>query len=80
MVTAFHSLRTPVVDFYGSRSNSKSKDLLIGEPGTQALLEPPLMIMTPPREEQEREREQEMFVQGPVPMRVGNLGERSGSG
>jgi hypothetical protein len=65
------------VDFYGSRSNSKSKDLLIGEPGTQALLEPPLMTMqAPPREEQEQDK----FVQGPVPMRVGNLGEKSGSG
>jgi len=62
-----------VVDFYGSRSNGKAKELLTGGSGTQAL-EPPLIMIPPPREQQQQQ--QQSFLQRPVPVRVGNLGEK----
>lgn len=65
MVTAFHALRTPVVDMYGSRSSGKTANEILTGP------EPPLIIIPPPRELQEGQT----FLQSPVPMRVGNLGE-----
>jgi len=75
MVTAFHALRTPVADLYGSRSNSKTaKDILTGDESG----EPPLIIIPPPREAQQEEGQ--TFMQRPVLMRVGNLGEKDGSG
>lgn len=79
MVTAFHALRAPVVDLYGSRSNGKAaKELLTGESGAQGM-EPPLIIIPPPRESQQQQPAQS-FLQRPVPMRVGNLGEKDVSG
>lgn len=47
----------------GSRSNSRG-DELAGEP--------PLIVIPPPREMQQ----QQAFLQSPVPMRLGNLGEK----
>jgi len=67
VVTAFHALRTPVVNLYGSRSNNKGKELLTGDSGGQ----PPLIAIPPPGE---------TFLQGSAPVRTGNLGEKSGSG
>jgi hypothetical protein len=75
VVTAFHALRTPVVNLYGSRSNRKGKELLTGESGAQGL-EPPLIVIPPPAEM----GEPQTFLQGPVGVRVGNLGEKDGSG
>ena len=75
MVTAFHALRTPDVDFCGSRSSGKGKGLLAGETASTQALDPPVVIIPPPREHQ-----QQMFLESPVPMRVGNLGEKASSG
>ena len=54
----------------GSRSNSRGDELLAGEAG-----EPPLIVIPPPREMQQQQQPQ-AFLQSPVPMRLGNLGEK----
>jgi hypothetical protein len=43
-----------------------------------AVVDAPLIAIPPPREQQQQQQ-QHGFLQGPVPMRVGNLGEKAGS-
>ena len=47
---------------------------LAGESGTAALDAPPMMIIPP------AQTQTQTFLQSPVPMRVGNLGEKASSG
>ena len=54
-----------MVNLEGSRSNSKARELLTGGSGTQGL-EPPLIVIPPPREEGSQ-----TFVQSPMSVRVG---------
>jgi len=63
-----------VVDLWGSRSNKKGKEAWTGASGTQAV-DPPLISIPPPRE-----AASQGFVQSPVPVRVGNLGEKDTCG
>lgn len=71
MVTAFHALRTPAAN---SRSNSRGDELQAGGSGSGAF-EPPLIVVPPPREMQQQQQPQ-VFLQSPVPVRLGNLGEK----
>ena len=59
------------MDLYGPRSNRKEGDVLTGTVG----LDTPVMMIPPGGEGQ-----QQTFLQSPVPMRVGNLGEKASSG
>ena len=49
-----------------------------GESAGAQAMDPPLIIIPPPREQQQQQ--QQTFLERPVPMRVGNLGENAGSG